>query len=91
MTLLAAGSLVVSLHIAPRYSYFSSPRSGDPRVVSIFHTVVRRTLDEPSFTVDNTIEYRSPDLFRVQYAALTSSSLIEVGHELYLPLSTATS
>jgi len=90
MTLLAAGSLVASLHTAPRYSYFASPPSGDPRVVSTFHTVVRRTLAEPSFRFDNAIEYRSPDLFLVQYAAPTPSSLIEVGHELYFPLRTTT-
>ncbi len=91
MTLLAAGAVVVSVHGGERVSYFASPPSGNPRVVSIFHTVIRRTLAEPSFRIDNAIDYQSPDRYRVRIAGPTPLSLIEIGHELYYPLQPPTS
>lgn len=88
MTVLALVSVVLSLHTAERISTFSTPAPGQPAIVKIFRTVVQRTLDAPSFSYDQTLNYQAPD--RVKGTG-TYNGIIVVGSDVYLELSTTTS
>jgi hypothetical protein len=90
VTVLAVLAMVASTHTGERVSYFSTPAPGNPAVVKIFRTVVRRTLAEPSFTVDSFIDYQAPDLFRVHFAYPSSLDVIVRGHEVYVPIASTT-
>jgi hypothetical protein len=90
MTVLALLALLVSVMTAEKISSFAAPAPGDPAIVKIFHTVVQRSLDAPSFTVDSFLSYQSPD----RTATITSGTgtLVSgqkvIGQRIYLLLGT---
>lgn len=88
MTVLALLAVVASIATADKVSAFAVPKAGDPAVVSIFHRVVQRSLEAPSFTVDAVLKYRAPDRTEVMSSSGGSSSLgvRVIGRTVYLDL-----
>ena len=84
MTVLAAAALLVSMRSAERISSFATPAPGDPAIVKIFHTVVQRSLDAPSFTVDNFLNYQAPD--RTSASSPSGVTEMVIGRSVYLEL-----
>lgn len=83
MTVLAIVALVFSIGSAERISHFATPRAGTPAVVAKYHAVVQHTLDAPSFTYEQFLNYRAPASTSV---TATGGSDVVIGHEVYLPL-----
>lgn len=90
MTVLALLALVLSVSSAQKISSFAAPSPGDPAIVSIFHTVVQRSLDAPSFTVDGALNYQSPDRTATiaSGTATVQSAQRVIGQRVYLLLGT---
>lgn len=91
MTVLALLALLVSVNSAQRISSFATPASGDPAVVTIFHTVVQHSLQAPSFSVDGALNYQSPNrTATVASGSQTVQSAQKViGSRVYLYLGTS--
>ena len=83
MTILAVVALIVSISSAERISHFAAPRAGAPAVVMRYHAAVQRTLDAPSFTYEQFLNYRAPDTTSV--SAVGGNDVV-IGRDVYLPL-----
>jgi hypothetical protein len=83
MTVLALVALLFSVSTAERISTFANPPAGNPAIVTIFRTVVQRTLDAPSFRYNQYLNYQAPD----RTATLrTLGSMKVIGKEAYILL-----
>ena len=83
MTVLAIVAMSFSISSAERISHFAAPRAGDPAVVEKYRAVIQHTLDAPSFTYEQFLNYRAPDSTSV---AATGGNDVVIGHQVYLPL-----
>ena len=83
MTVLALAALLFSVSTAERISTFANPPAGNPDIVTIFRTVVQRTLDAPSFNYNQYLNYQAPDRTATQR---TFGSMEVIGKEAYIPL-----
>ena len=83
MTVLAIGALLLSVTSAERISYFSAPAAGTPAVIAQYRAVVQHTLDAPSFTYEQFLNYRAPSSTSV---ASTGGSDEVIGNVVYLPV-----
>ena len=87
MSILALGALLLSISTSEKISSFPSPAPGDPAVVSVFRTVVQRTLDAPSFSFTGFLNYQAPDRTETNLGSGSGFSvgggLIIIGKEVY--------
>jgi hypothetical protein len=87
MSILALGALLLSVSTSEKISSFPSPTPGDPAVVSIFRTVVQRTLHAPSFTYAGFLNYQAPDRTETTLGSSSGTGvgggLIIIGNEVY--------
>ena len=90
MSLLALLALVLSVRSAEKISSFATPAPGDPAIVKIFHTVVQRSLDAGSFTLDNYLNFRAPDRTSTTVVGTSQQLFSErvIGQKVYLELGT---
>ncbi len=61
MSVLALLALVVSVSSAARISSFPTPTPGSTADVAALHTVVARSLNATSFTLDDALNFQAPD------------------------------